>query len=57
MFDLVANENNDLTDAEKFTYLRSYITGDALRLQAGFALTSSNYMAALELLERRFGTK
>ena len=56
-FDLVANENNDLTDVEKFTYLRSYLTGDALRLQAGLALTSSNYRVALELLERRFGTK
>ena len=56
-FDLVANENNDLTDVEKFTYLRSYLTGDALRLQAGLALTSSNHRVALELLERRFGTK
>ena len=56
-FDLVANRNNDLTDVEKFTYLRSYLTGDALRLQAGLALTSSNYRVALELLERRFGTK
>ena len=39
-FDLVATENNDLTDIEKFTYLRSYLTGDALGLQAGLGLTS-----------------
>ena len=26
-FDLVANENNDLTDVEKFTYLRSTLLG------------------------------
>ena len=56
-FDLAVNENNDLTDVEKFTYLRSYLTGDALRLQSGLALTSGNYKVALELLERRFGTK
>ena len=56
-FDLVANRNNDLTDVEKFTYLRSYLTGDALRLQVGLALIISNYRVALELLERRFGTK
>ena len=56
-FDLVANENNDWTDVQKFTYMRSYLTGDALRLQAGLALTSSNFRVALELLERRFGTK
>ena len=53
-FDLVANENNDLTDVEKFAYLRSYLTGDALRLQAVLALISGNYRVALELLERRF---
>ena len=46
-----------MTDVEKFTYLRSYLTGDALRLQSGLALTSGNYKVALELLERRFGTK
>ena len=53
-FDLVANENNDVTDVEKFAYLRSYLTGDALRLQAVLSLTSGNYRVALELLERRF---
>ena len=36
--DLVANGNSDLTDAEKFTYLRSYLTGDAPGLQVGLAL-------------------
>ena len=56
-FDIVANENNDLTDVGKFTYLRSYLTGDAVRLQARLAITSSNYGVGLELLERRFGTK
>ena len=56
MFDLVANENNGLTDVEKFPYLRCYLTGDALRLQAWLALTTVNYRVALELLERRLGT-
>ena len=46
-----------MTDVEKFAYLRSYLTGDALRLQAGLALTSGNYRVALELLERKFETK
>ena len=56
-FDLAANENNDLTDVAKFTHLRSYLTGDVLRLQTGLALTSGNYRVALELLQRRFGIK
>ena len=55
-FDLIANEINDLTDVEKFTYLRIYLTGDALRLQAGLAQKISNYRVLLELLERRVGT-
>ena len=53
-FDLVANESNDLTDVEKFTYLKRYLTGYLLRLQARLALRSDNYRVALELLERRF---
>ena len=53
-FDLVANESDDLTDVEKFTYLKRYLTGDLLRLQARLALRSDNYRVALELLERRF---
>ena len=46
-----------MTDVEKFIYLKSYHTGDALRLQAELELTSGNYRVALELLEKRFGTK
>ena len=56
-FDIVANENNDSTDVKKFTYLRSYLTGDALRLLARLALTSCCIRVALELLERKFGSK
>ena len=52
VFNVVTNENNDFTDVEAFTYLRSYFTGDALRLQAGLALTTGNYRVAVELLER-----
>ena len=52
-----AERNDDLTDVEKFTYLLSYITGEALRLQNGLALTNENYKVALDLLERRFGSK
>ena len=56
-FDLVAKNNKDLSDIEKFTYLRSYLAGDALRLQAGLALTTDNYEVTLEPLERRYGSK
>ena len=56
-FDIIAKNNKGLPDIEKFTYLRSYLAGDALRLQAGLALTTDNYEVALELIERRYGSK
>ena len=37
--------------------MKSYHTGDALRLQAELELESGNYRVALELLEIRFATK
>ena len=46
-----------MTDVEKFIYLKSYHTGDALRLQAELELKSGNYRVALELLEIRFAAK
>ena len=53
-FNLVANENNDLIDVEQFTYLRIFLTGHAFRL---LALTINNFRVALELSERRYGSK
>lgn len=52
---LLVSDNNELSDDEKFSYLRSYLAGGAQRLQKWLALTSSNYKVALKLLERRFG--
>ena len=51
---MVANENNDLIDVEQFTYLRIFLTGYAFRL---LALTTNNFRVALELSERRYGSK
>lgn len=53
-FNLVANENNDLIDVKQFTYLRIFLTGYAFRL---LALTTNNFRVALELSERRYGSK
>ena len=55
-FNFFANNNNELPDIEKLTYLRGYPARDALRLQAGLALTRGNYKVTLKPLERRFGS-
>lgn len=42
---------------EKFTYLRSLLNGQASQVINGLALTSSNYLHAIEMLTQRFGSK
>ena len=49
-FDLTENDNNELSDVEKFTYLWNYLAGDVLTLQTGLALTGSNYKVELNLI-------
>ena len=51
------HKNAQLSDVDKFPYLRGLIEGPAKATIAGFSLTAENYGAAVELLERRFGKK
>ena len=51
------HQNDSLEEVDKFTYLRSLLTGQAKSAIAGFALTSANYGAAVELLTKRYGKK
>ena len=45
----------DISDIEKFSYLRSYLIGPAEETLSGLSLTSENYKVALEMLTNRFG--
>ena len=49
--------NSDLSDVDKFNYLRSLLDGTALEAIAGLTLSSANYQQALEILRKRFGNK
>ncbi|XP_014678805.1 PREDICTED: uncharacterized protein LOC106818628 [Priapulus caudatus] len=49
--------NECLSDVDKFTYLRGLVEEPAKSAIAGFALTSANYQAAVELLKERYGKK
>ncbi|KAG1680465.1 hypothetical protein GQR58_012386 [Nymphon striatum] len=49
------HENNHLTPIDKFNYLKSLLRGAAANSIMGLPLTASNYNAAIELLQSRFG--
>lgn len=52
---LASVNDTDLTDIEKFAYLRGQLSGDALSTISGLSLTNNNYKVALSLLKDRFG--
>lgn len=56
-FRISIHENEDLTDIERFTYLKGYVFGEAANCIQGLPLTSGNYFESLRLLENRFGNK
>ncbi|XP_053406494.1 uncharacterized protein LOC128559265 [Mercenaria mercenaria] len=54
-FSTTVHTNPNLSDVQKFNYLRSQVDGDAARTIEGFALTNSNYVKAVELLQEQYG--
>lgn len=46
---------SQLSNIEKFNYLRCYLEGDALNCISGLSLSNENYEEALKLLSNRFG--
>ena len=56
-FEAVVHRRTDLTNIEKFTYLRSLLDKTALQAIEIFFLTAENYTAAWRLLNERFGNE
>ena len=56
-FETAIDQNETLSKTEKFTYLKSYLSGAAAKTVAGLMLTDSNYDHALEILRDRYGRK
>ena len=54
-FQAAVGKLKNLTDVEKFNYLRYFLEGDALHAIAGLILTNDSYKDALELLQNRYG--
>ncbi|XP_062540862.1 uncharacterized protein LOC134208916 [Armigeres subalbatus] len=53
-FRSLIHENRDLTDMDRFTYLRSSLTGDALQEISSVELSAANYPVAWTALEDRY---
>lgn len=51
------HENDTRSDVDKFVYLRGLLLALARSAIAGFALKSTNYASAMELLKKRYGKK
>ena len=51
------DSNLNLTNTQKFAYLRVQIKGDAACIMAGFPMTDNYYLPAVTLLRERFGQR
>ena len=54
-FESFIDRNESLAAMDKFAYLRGLLLESAKSTIAGFALTSANYDAAVQLLKKRYG--
>lgn len=57
MFTALIHKNRDLTDVERFQYLVSYLSRDALSVVKNLPLTSENYHIAYQALIARYQNK
>jgi hypothetical protein len=56
-FDSMIHDRNDLTNIQKFHYLKSSVKGEAQKLIVHLAITHDNYVTAYNLLKSRFENK
>ena len=56
-FEVAVHSRSDLADIQKYTYLKSYLTGEAKRSIQGISYDKDNYQNAIDALTARFGNK
>ena len=56
-YESAVHKNDDLTDVDKFNYLRSLLEHTAYEAISGLTLSSANYREAIDILQKRFGNK
>ena len=56
-YQAAVHSNTDLSDVQKFTYLKSLVERSAKESISGLTLSADNYKEAIDILEKRFGNK
>ena len=56
-YESAIHKNDQLTDVDKFNYLRSLLERTALDAISGLTLSAVNYREAVEILHKRFGNR
>ena len=51
------HSNINISDIDKFNYLKGCVKGEALAAISGLTLTSDNYQEAVQVLKDRFGNE
>ena len=54
-FHISINQNEHLSDVDRFNYLKRYLSGEAYNTISGLTLTSENYQEAVDILKERYG--
>ena len=57
MFEASVHNEKRYVNIDKFTYLKSKLSGDALEAIAGYQLLNENYQIVVDVLKKRFGNK
>ena len=57
LFESAVHNNDDLTDVDKFNYLRSLLERTAYEAISGLTLSSANHREAIDVLHKWFGNK
>ena len=56
-FESAIHNNTDLSDIDKFNYLKTFLERTASEAISGLTLTSANYREDISILKKRFGNK
>lgn len=56
-YESAVHSSRELSDVDKFNYLRSLLEQTAYDAIAGLTLSTANYHEAIDLLKKRFGNK
>ena len=56
-YEAAIHNSSELSDVQKFTYLRRHLTDAALKSVSSLTLTNENYGKALTILKERYGSK